>query len=235
MKVKHKIKLMTKRKTTLPSVHDKIEALNYLLRGWGNYFRHSAASATLDYVGSYAFQRMDHWLRKKTGKRQRALYRRYYRRCERGYVTFIDNGMALFHPGVELKISYYRWRNLPNPYLDNPEDVRLPYHLDPLGGKEWSGDHAYGSTWTETRAMVRQRDSSRCVHCGSAQRVEVHHLRLHQPNRKHNPLKLVSLCRTCHNKARNPRSEVSRTLSRLHFVTGEPDDAKVSRPVREEA
>jgi hypothetical protein len=39
MRFKAKIKAMTKRGTTLDGVRDKIEAMNYLVRGWANYFR----------------------------------------------------------------------------------------------------------------------------------------------------------------------------------------------------
>ena len=66
MKLKAKIKSMTKRGTTLDGVRDKIEAMNYLLRGWANYFKHQSSSRTFDYVGSYAFKRMEIWLSKKT-------------------------------------------------------------------------------------------------------------------------------------------------------------------------
>src|SRR5947207_641431 len=56
MKLKAKIKAMTKRGTTLDAVRDKIEAMNVLLRGWANYYRHQASSSTFVYVGHYAFK-----------------------------------------------------------------------------------------------------------------------------------------------------------------------------------
>jgi hypothetical protein len=46
---------------------------------------------------------------------------------------------------------------------------------------------------------------------------------------------MIALCASCHRKARNPQNEVSRKLARLYLRTGKPDEAKVSRPVWEEA
>jgi RNA-directed DNA polymerase len=132
MKLKDKIKSMTTRGTTLASVQDKITAMNYLLRGWANYYRHSAASSTFNYVGSYAFCRMELWLRKKTRLRVRAVYKKYYRRDR--WLTWMANGVALYHP-AQMTIKYKRYTHRPNPYFDPTKPVNLPYHLDPYPGK----------------------------------------------------------------------------------------------------
>lgn len=232
MKLKGKIKSMTKRDTTLASVPDKITAMNYLLRGWANYYRHSAASSTFSYVGSYAFRRMELWLRKKTRLRVRAVYKKYYRRDR--WLTWMANGKSLYHTSMTT-IEYKRYAHRPNPYLDPTKPVNLPYHLDPYPGKrEWDGTNSlYGEEWTEKREEVRRRDDNRCALCGSQDRVEIHHIRKHKVNRQHDQAKMIALCASCHRKARNPRSEVSRRIARYHLRTGEPDEAKVSCPVRE--
>lgn len=234
MKLKGKIKDMTKRGTTLASVRDKITALNYLLRGWAYYYRHSAASSTFSYVGSYAFRRMELWIRKKTKLRVRAAYRKYYRRDR--WSTWAADGEFLYHP-AQMTIRYKRYAHRPNPYLDPSKSVEMPYHLDPYPGKrEWDGINSrYGEEWTERRDEVRRRDGNRCALCGCADRVEVHHIRKHKGNKEHDLAKMIALCASCHRKARNPRSETSRMITRNHLGTGEPDEAKVSRPVREGA
>ena len=233
MKLKDKIKSMTKRGTTLASVRDKITAMNLLLRGWANYYRHSAASSTFNYVGSYAFKRMELWLRKKTRLRVRAVYRKYYRR--KRWLTWGADGEFLYHTS-ETHIEYKRYAHFPNPYLDPSKPVYLPYHLDPyLGKRDWDGTGGrYGEDWTEIREEIRERDGQRCTLCGSQDRVEVHHIRKHKGNNEHNPEKLIALCADCHRKARNPQHEVSRRIARLYQRTGEPDEAKVSRPVLRE-
>ena len=214
MKVKAKLKAMTKRGTTLDSVRDKITAMNYLLRGWANYYRHEASSSTFDYVGSYAFRRMEHWLRKKTRQRIRAIYRQYYRKPGR-YLTWVAGGVALYHPGVLMKIDRVRYAHRTNPYLNAQKEVHLTYHQDPHAGKEWGGAHYYGEGWTDVREEVLVRDGRKCRVCGKGGRVEVHHLRPHQPGRPHELQNLLTLCATCHRQVRDPQSEVNRQLARI--------------------
>jgi RNA-directed DNA polymerase len=233
MKLKGKIKDMTKRGTTLASPRDKITALNLLLRGWANYYRHSAASSTFAYVGSYAFKRMELWLRKKTRLRVRAVYKKYYRRNR--WLTWEAGGEFLYHTSMTT-IEYKRYAHRPNPYLDPEKPVRLPYHIDPYPGKrEWDGTNStYGETWTDTRDEIRRRDEGRCTLCGSTDNVEIHHIRKHKGDREHNPDRLIALCATCHRKARNPQHEVSRRIARLYLRTGKPDEAKVCAVSRTE-
>jgi RNA-directed DNA polymerase len=234
MKLKGKIKDMTKRGTTLASPRDKITALNLLLRGWANYYRHTAASSTFSYVGSYAFKRMELWLRKKTRLRVRAVYKKYYRRNR--WLTWEARGEYLYHTSMTT-IEYKRYAHRPNPYLNPEIPVRLPYHIDPYPGKrEWDGiNSTYGENWTDKRDEVRRRDGNRCTLCESTDRVEIHHIRKHKGDSEHNIDRLIALCATCHRNARNPQHEVSRRITKLYLRTGKPDEAKVSRPVWEEA
>jgi RNA-directed DNA polymerase len=232
MKIKDKIKAMTKRNTTLTSVRDKIMAMNYLLRGWTSYFRHSAASRTLRYVGSYAFKRMEIWLRHKTGLRKRAIYTKFYRRDKvKDYLTWHAEGVRLYHPGVEAPIAYHRYEHRPNPYLA-PNVLILPTeHDDPFDTKGWDGTHKYGEAWSTIRDEALERDGHACHLCGSKEQLEVHHIRKFKPNMTHDLDKLITLCGTCHRKARNPLSEEYRQIARTHLKTGKPDEAKVSSPV----
>jgi RNA-directed DNA polymerase len=214
MKLKAKIKSMTKRGTTLDAVRDKIEAMNYLLRGWANYYRHQAASRTFDYVGSYAFRRMEIWLRKKTRQRIRAIYRRYYRR-DSGYLTWMAGDKALYNPGVATRIERLRYAHRPNPYLDPTKEVYLTYHLDAYPGKrEWQGAQFYGEEWTEIREEALRRDERKCRVCGRRGRVEVHHIRPWKPGMPHELPNLITLCAACHRQVRDPQSEVSRQIAR---------------------
>lgn len=214
MKLKAKIKSMTKRGTTLDAVRDKIEAMNELLRGWANYYRHQAASRTFDYVGSYAFRRMEIWLRKKTRQRIRAIYRRYYRR-DSGYLTWMAGDKALYNPGVATRIERIRYAHRPNPYLDPTKEVYLTYHLDAYPGKrEWQGAHFYGEEWTEIRDEALRRDERKCRVCGRGGRVEVHHIRPWKPGMPHELPNLITLCAACHRQVRDPQSEVSRQIAR---------------------
>jgi len=218
MKLKTKIKAMTMRGTTQASAKDRITALNSLLHGWANYYRHSAASRTFSYVGSYAFKRMELWLRKKTRLRVRAVYRKFYRRNR--WLTWFSDGAFLYNTGLTA-IQYKRYAHRPNPYLDHEQSLGLPYHLDPFGGKDWDGTNSrYGEEWSQKREEVRLRDGFRCSLCGSSDRIEVHHLRKYKGNMEHNLDSMMTLCASCHRKVRNPRSEASRIIARRFLRAG---------------
>lgn len=219
MKVKDKIKAMTCRGTTMASVRDKIDALNYLLRGWANYFRHHASSNTFDYVGSYAFMRMEIWLRHKTGIRsRRALYGKFYRKHATAngiaYLTWHASGKSLFNPGVETRIEYKRYVHGKHPYLNTTMKVLPAYHHAPLNERVWTGDHTRGEEWTAIREQALDRGGYVCQLCGSDDRVEVHHIRKFKPNAEHNLMRLIPLCASCHRKARNPQGQEAREITR---------------------
>jgi 5-methylcytosine-specific restriction endonuclease McrA len=178
---------------------------------------------------------MELWLRKKTKRRVRAVYRRYYRRHTHGYLTWQADGVELYNPGVETSINYVRYRHRPNPFLTSDNQLDLPIHLDPFPQQEWTGVQQRGQDWTTMRAKALQRDNAQCVICGNQTgRLEVHHLRKYKPGQPHNLDNLVTLCAACHRKARSPGSEVSRTLAGYHLKTGEPDALNGARPVRDE-
>lgn len=74
--VMHRIKTLTQRNTTYLSLDELIYALNPILRGWANYFRHAASKRCFAYLSYYLWWRVMRWLRKKyprlTGNRSGA-------------------------------------------------------------------------------------------------------------------------------------------------------------------
>jgi 5-methylcytosine-specific restriction endonuclease McrA len=62
--------------------------------------------------------------------------------------------------------------------------------------------------WQRTRALVRQRDGNRCVHCGSSQGLQAHHIvSLEDGGAAFILNNLETVCSTCH--ARRHRGEES--------------------------
>ena len=61
------------------------------------------------------------------------------------------------------------------------------------------------STWKHKRAEILARDKNQCVICGGTEQLQVHHIyRLDtHPTLKLENSNLISLCKTCHNKAHN--------------------------------
>jgi RNA-directed DNA polymerase len=110
---RRKVKALTGRSTTNLEPSELIAALNPVLRGWGNYFRHAAAKRTLVYLGYYAWWRVGRWLRKKHPRLAwKQIQRRY---ANEG--TLQADGIALFNPG-SISVTRYRYRGarIPNPW-----------------------------------------------------------------------------------------------------------------------
>jgi hypothetical protein len=60
-----------------------------------------------------------------------------------------------------------------------------------------------GGQWMRSRLVVLERDGYRCVQCGSAERLHVHHRRHWNPDDTdtHEADNLETLCASCHRKA----------------------------------
>jgi group II intron reverse transcriptase/maturase len=107
----------------------------------------------------------------------------------------------------------------------------------------WLRDEISGWTWQQSRTDILQRMlADKCEICGKVGDCEVHHIRklasLKRKDRKEKPLwmrnmiamrrKTLVVCRECHDDIHRGKPLPKRTEA----TTGEPDDAKVSRPVR---
>jgi RNA-directed DNA polymerase len=121
--MRRKVKALTGRSTTNLQLSELIAALNPVLRGWANYFRHAAAKRTFDYLGYYAWWRVGRWLRKK---HPRLTWKQIARRYTSDG-TFQDKGIALFNPG-SVSVTRYRYRGarIPDPWT-------IPPTADPSG------------------------------------------------------------------------------------------------------
>jgi hypothetical protein len=62
---------------------------------------------------------------------------------------------------------------------------------------------ALPENWPSIRAGVLKRDGRRCKHCGSRERLTVHHI-TPRPVGTHDPKNLVTLCATCHDALELP-------------------------------
>jgi RNA-directed DNA polymerase len=120
--VTRKVKALTGRSTTNMELSE-LAALNPILRGWANHFRHAAAKRIFDYLGYYAWWRVGRWLRKKHPRLSwKQIQRRY---TSEG--TFAEKGLVLFNPG-SVSVTRYRYRGarIPDPWT-------IPPTADPSG------------------------------------------------------------------------------------------------------
>lgn len=221
---------LTDRATLRNSPEDQVDALNAFLRGWGEYFRHSSAKATLRYVGSHAYMQMWKWLVQKSEARHgwRMVKERYGEDN-----TWTVNGHALIKLGY-MPVEYPKDRFIPHPYL-GAKPVQEPKHYDPFL-PEWTGRQDYGADWASARETALARTGGACVVCGIREDVEVHHyIRRKAVGGGNVQANLLPLCRTHHRQAEQRNSPVSQSLREISQLdSGEPDALKGARPVRGE-
>jgi len=111
--IKAKVRAVSKQNTNQP-LSKILGQINPKLRGWTNYHKHGAASATFGYLRHFSYWRVLHWLRRKHPRANWKKLRRLYLGNEwwpkEGKVT-------LFNP-AEVPINRYRYRgtSIPKPW-----------------------------------------------------------------------------------------------------------------------
>lgn len=92
------------------SLEDRLQAVNPILRGWGNFYRHAwGAKSVFDYVDHWLWWTIKRWLKKKHGPgRTRWIYRRYgWRKPGGRMIRWRDGGTTPFSL-VTLKVERFR-------------------------------------------------------------------------------------------------------------------------------
>jgi RNA-directed DNA polymerase len=112
--IKRKVKALTGRSTTNLVLSELIAALNPVLRGWVNYYRHAAAKRTFAYLDYYVWWRVGRWLRKK---HPRMTWKQINRRFLNDDHTYQDGGLTLYKP-ARMRVTRYRYRGakIPTPW-----------------------------------------------------------------------------------------------------------------------
>ena len=119
--IRRKVKALTRRSTTNMELSELIAALNPVLRGWGNHFRHAAAKRTLNYLGYYAWWRVVRWLRKKHPRITWKQIKRRYQSKD----GIQEKGIVLYNP-ASISVTRYRYRGarIPNPWTETANPAR---------------------------------------------------------------------------------------------------------------
>jgi RNA-directed DNA polymerase len=122
--IKRKVKALTGRSTTNLALSELIAALNPVLRGWGNYYRHAAAKRTFCYLDYYVWWRVGRWLRKK---HPQMTWKQIQRRFLNDDYTYQAGGIVLHQP-ARTAITRYRYRGarIPNPWTEQPAQPTDP-------------------------------------------------------------------------------------------------------------
>lgn len=176
----------------------KVLALNPVIRGWGNYYRHcwNAASVFND-LDHFIWTQMAKWI---AGKHQTSVAKIIKK--NKGSKFDIDGASLAKLGNIETE-EYRAMFKKGHPYLDSDSITRekLPQE------KPWLGDEGGRAGFKDIRLKILRRDNWTCQLCEtnlSKDNAEVHHLKqvadYDNPEEAHKESNLVSLCPECHKK-----------------------------------
>ena len=110
---KRKVKALTRRNEH-PDLRTLLAALNPVLRGWCNYFRHGASKETFSYLAHYTWWRVARWIRKR---HKRLSWSQLLRRYFHDKWTVAADGVTMFDCATTPITRYlYRGARIPTPW-----------------------------------------------------------------------------------------------------------------------
>jgi RNA-directed DNA polymerase len=206
------IRKMTSRAYGWEMIPEKISAINRVLRGWGNYYRHVSSSSVRQKLDWYVSQRMLKWLcARHKGAGKRTILRKYLIRQGRRKNWGVEAGQGKVYLFMlrDITHSVYRRKTPDNPYLEDDATPIPPYEMESAHIETWDGTLSQNKAeWLEHRTQALVRDNYCCTVCGSTEELEVHHVKPTGGNRLEN---LRTLCQKCHKKT--PSYGTNRSLS----------------------
>ena len=199
-KLKLKIKEMTRRKRFQEEPLLKISALNAVLRGWINYYRHCNVKEIAKDLDFWVNQRLFLWLQKRHRLPPRRILKMYkLREHGKRYNLGIKNGEDYFclYRMSDLPLQKYRSRSPENPYLEGEWVTSLPQPEMPIPPKGWNGN-ADNAQWRELKEKIKAERGAKCERCGSLNHLDLHHIISRKDKGKDVEENLQLLCRSCH-------------------------------------
>jgi RNA-directed DNA polymerase len=204
---KAKVREITDRRTVGDDPVNKLRAINWVVKGWGNYYRHVNSRKTFDTLGWYVHNRIYYWLKYKhanvsaKGSIGKHVINRYLKRHKAWGQKWHVHG-TWEYPMWAIKIRRYRI-NRPktgNPYLEQA-DISLSSKAEtPLEPNVWIGTSPQRQ-WAIARMERLESVDYRCERCGSRVNLNAHHAQPRKDGGKHTVENLVILCDTCHIQA----------------------------------
>lgn len=200
-RLKRKVKEMTNRRGFNDNPLYKFQALNAVLRGWINYYRHCNVKTIAGWL--------DHWVHLRVAKWLKLRHRTTYKKVLREYlkqegtrknfaVKRMDGSNLFLHMMKDIPLTPYRRRKRSNPYLRETPPQPQVEELDiPVPDNVWNGRTTH-TNWRNVRDEILERDQYCCTQCGSNDNLDVHHLIPRRKGGKDVPENLLTLCEKCH-------------------------------------
>ncbi len=200
-RLKTKVKEMTSRKRFRDSPLLKFSALNAVVRGWINYFRHCNAKETAKELDFWLNQRLFLWLQKRHRLPSRKIMALYKQRQDgQRYNLGIRNGSDwLFLDRMsDQPITKYRSRHPPNPYIEQDWGTSLQMEETSLPQYVWLGNAQNNEQQRELKEQVKAERGAKCESCGSLMKLDLHHLKARRCGGQTVKENVQLLCRNCH-------------------------------------
>jgi RNA-directed DNA polymerase len=225
--------------------YSRLTTLNAIVKGWAEYYKHTSLLEDIEEITRHTWFRYLGWLLKKhKGSRKHELITAktkviHNRTRWTAVIREGDKTLETYQwlpTRKELKRSKYMQKGkdgFGHPYIPDENDDTPP--MDYPMSKEGPDANIYSATigatsgrksrnepleMAELKLRAKIRDGFKCVRCGSAEKIRVHHKR---GTKSHQLEDLETLCQKCHHAEHGYRQNV---------LNGEPDEAKVSCPVR---
>jgi RNA-directed DNA polymerase len=199
---KAKIRQMTNGQQ-IADPYTKFIALNRVLRGWIQYYRHANVKDIAHKLDWWVYRRVTFWLKRHHKWRVRRVLAEYEHQQDRrrkNLAVCNEHGRSIFlYRMSDLPITQYRTRNYPNPYIEATYIItQIEAEADkPLKADAWQGGSRHAE-WQELRRQILQRDNYTCRHCANTNNLEVHHLIAKHKGGTDDPANLITLCENCH-------------------------------------
>jgi group II intron reverse transcriptase/maturase len=181
----------------------KVQALNRILKGWIQYYRHANVKDIAHKLDWWVYRRLTRWL----GSHHKWGVRRVLAKYEHQQfgqrknlaVPNQESQLVFLYRMSDLAIKKYRTRNYPNPYIDANHVVTQvdQENIAPLDATAWNGNSRHAE-WQELRRQILERDHYACQNCHSRESLEVHHLKPRRKGGKDVPENLTTWCENCH-------------------------------------
>jgi RNA-directed DNA polymerase len=184
---------------------NKIRAVNRVVRGWGNYYRHVQSARVRQKLDHWTYQAMFQWLFRKhggnVGKKQ--LYTQYIVLNARGSKVL---GYGTVHLARMGAIPYERYLSpkggIQNPYLTAKTACPALATDDPLEEETWDGTSTQ-SPYALIRQDLLMQSGSICHECKQKypdHQLHAHHIQAPKEGGKQRNSNLRLLCPICHQK-----------------------------------
>jgi RNA-directed DNA polymerase len=195
---RYKDKIRSMLSSTQGDVVNKIRALNRVIKGWGNYYRHVQSSHQRKMLEHWTYWAVWRWLRRKHDLGAKALYARFQTKTPSGKSYLGYKGVYLFDM-TRIKFEKYIAHPSQSPYLLDEASLTIQDE-QPIALEMWDGTSSQNSYAIHRQDLLAIYGQT-CQQCGKQElpgRLHTHHIKARKDGGTDNLMNLILLCQDCH-------------------------------------